>query len=347
MGLKKSAAAPAPLVEPDVVPDELPPASVMTVRLGWTRRILLLFWSATKTLPEVPTATPRGLLKSAAVPTPFVEPDELPASVMTLRLGKMRRILWLLRSATKTLPEVSTATLRGQLKSAAVPTPLVEPDKVPDELPPASVMTSRLGWIRRILLLFWSATYTSTLPEVPTATPEGLLKSAAVPTPSVEPDELPASVMTLRLGKMRRILWLLRSATKTLPEVSTATPKGLLKSAAVPTPLVEPDVVPDELPPANVMAVRLGRMRRIMLLLESATNTLPELCTAIPLGWLKSAAVPTPGVEPDVVPDALPPASVRTVCASARVNARNMQTTTSFEDIRWAGAGERAPPLAV
>ena len=172
MGLKKSAAAPAPLVEPDVVPDELPPASVMTVRLGWTRRILLLFWSATytSTLPEVPTATPEGLLKSAAVPTPSVEPDELPASVMTLRLGKMRRILWLLRSATKTLPEVSTAPPRGQLKSAAVPTPLVEPDKVPDELPPASVMTSRLGWIRRILLLFWSATYTSTLPEVSTAT---------------------------------------------------------------------------------------------------------------------------------------------------------------------------------
>ena len=237
-------------------------------------------------------------------------------------------------------PKVSAATPLGLKKSAAAPAPLVEPDVVPDELPPASVMTVRLGWTRRILLLFWSAT--KTLPEVPTATPRGLLKSAAVPTPSVEPDELPASVMTLRLGKMRRILWLLRSATKTLPEVSTATPKGLLKSAAVPTPLVEPDVVPDELPPANVMAVRLGRMRRIMLLLESATNTLPELSTATPLGWLKSAAVPTPGVEPDALPDALPPASVRTVCASARVNARNMQTTTSFEDIRWAGAGERA-----
>ena len=66
--------------------------------------------------------------------------------------------------------------------------------------------------------------------------------------------------------KMRRILLLLTSATITLPEVSTATPLGLLKSATEPTPLVEPDVVPDEPPPASVMTVRLGKMRRILLL---------------------------------------------------------------------------------
>ncbi len=84
MGLEKSAAVPTPSAEPDVLPDALPPASVMTLRLGWIRRILWLSWSATKTLPEVPTATPRGLLKRAAVPTPSVEPSELPASVMTL-----------------------------------------------------------------------------------------------------------------------------------------------------------------------------------------------------------------------------------------------------------------------
>ena len=57
----------------------------------------------------------------------------------------MRRTLWLLRSATITLPEVSTATAEGNAKSAAVPTPLVEPDVVPDEPPPASVITVRLG----------------------------------------------------------------------------------------------------------------------------------------------------------------------------------------------------------
>jgi hypothetical protein len=57
---------------------------------------------------------------------------------------------------------------------------------------------------------------------------------------------------------MKRTLWLLLSATITLPEVSTATPAGKLKSAAVPSPLMEPDVVPDKLPPASVMTLRLG-----------------------------------------------------------------------------------------
>ena len=59
-------------------------------------------------------------------------------------------------------------------------------------------------------------------------------------------------------GYMKRILWLEVSATITLPEVSTATPPGLLKSAAVPTPLAEPPKLPDVLPPASVMTVRLG-----------------------------------------------------------------------------------------
>ena len=55
-----------------------------------------------------------------------------------------------------------------------------------------------------------------------------------------------------------RMRWLSESATYTLPEVSTATPKGTLNSAAVPTPSVEPNVVPVVLPPASVMTVRLG-----------------------------------------------------------------------------------------
>ena len=63
-------------------------------------------------------------------------------------------------------------------------------------------------------------------------------------------------------------------------------------------------------------------MRRILLLLLSATITFPEVSTTTAIGWLKSAAVPTPLVEPNVVPVVLPPASVMTVCASARINAR-------------------------
>ena len=116
---------------------------------------------------------------------------------------------------------------------------------------------------------------------------------------------------------MRRILLFCMSATITLPEVSTATPAGLVKSAAVPTPFVKPGVKPDELPPTSVMTVRLGEMRRILLLPLSATITLPEVSTATQLGALKSAAVPTPLVKPPVVPDELPPASVMTRPAAA------------------------------
>ena len=57
-------------------------------------------------------------------------------------------------------------------------------------------------------------------------------------------------------------------------------------------------------------------MRRILWLKVSATITLPEASTATPKGWLKSAAEPTPSVEPDATPVVLPPASVMTVCAS-------------------------------
>ena len=63
------------------------------------------------TLPEESTATPLGLLKSAAVPIPLLEPIAAPASVITVRLGLMRRILLFHLSATRTLPKVSTATL--------------------------------------------------------------------------------------------------------------------------------------------------------------------------------------------------------------------------------------------
>ena len=56
---------------------------------------------------------------------------------------------------------------------------------------------------------------------------------------------------------MRRILWL-PSDTSRAPVASTAMPPGFKNSAAVPTPLVEPDTAPVEPPPANVTTVRLG-----------------------------------------------------------------------------------------
>jgi hypothetical protein len=86
---------------------------------------------------------------------------------------------------------------------------------------------------------------TSTLPEAFIATPEGEEKRAEVPSPSANaPPVVPASVTTLRLGKMTRIRWLLESATYTLPNESSATPQGELNCAAVPTPSENPDTLP-------------------------------------------------------------------------------------------------------
>jgi hypothetical protein len=83
-----------------------------------------------------------------------------------------------------------------------------------------------------------------------------------------------------------RILWLPPSATMTFPELlSTATPRGALKSAAVPTPLILPVVVPVEPPPASVVTTPVGVIDRILLLTWSTTMTFPELLsTAMPSG---------------------------------------------------------------
>ena len=100
--------------------------------------------------------------------------------------------MWLSASATYTLSLLSTATPKGLLKEAAVPVPFAEP-----ALPvPAKVLTSPAGVIFLIRLLVTSATYTLSL--LSTATPEGPLKEAAVPVPSAEPvtPAVPAKVVT-------------------------------------------------------------------------------------------------------------------------------------------------------
>ena len=94
-----------------------------------------------------------------------------------------------------------------------------------------------------------------------------------------------------------RIMLLPKSATNTVPDASTATPEGQAKSAAEPTPLIEPGVVPVVEPPASVVTVPLGEMARILLLTKSATSTVPDASTAMPRGRLKSAAEPTPLIE--------------------------------------------------
>jgi hypothetical protein len=58
-------------------------------------------------------------------------PDEpaVPASVVTTPLGVTFRMVVLLVSATKTLPDPSTATPLGQEKRAAAPVPSTLPDE--------------------------------------------------------------------------------------------------------------------------------------------------------------------------------------------------------------------------
>ena len=74
-------------------------------------------------------------------------------------------------------------------------------------------------------------------------------------------------------GKLltRRILLPFVSATYTVPEESAATPRGKSNSAAEPTPFEEPNALPVPPPPASVMTVRLGNMRRSLWLKVSAT----------------------------------------------------------------------------
>ena len=53
-------------------------------------------------------------------------------------------------------------------------------------------------------------------------------------------------------------MFLRASATYTVPTASTAMPQGPEKSAAVPTPLLKPEVVPAAPPPASVTTVWSG-----------------------------------------------------------------------------------------
>jgi hypothetical protein len=106
-------------------------------------------------------------------------------------------------SPTYTLPDESTATPTGILNLALVPVPSADPS----ELLPANVVTTPDGVILRILKLAKSATYR--FPAESSATPKGLLKLALVPVPLVDPDELPANVVTTPADVILRIRWLL------------------------------------------------------------------------------------------------------------------------------------------
>src|SRR4051812_4347658 len=104
--------------------------------------------------------------------------------------------------------------------------------------------------------------------------PLGKLNLATLPTPSALPEEnaAPANVVTTPPGMILRIVLLLESATYSVPVVSTVIPEGLANRAALPVPSTWP-----ELPatPASVLTTPAGVIVRIVLLLESATYTVP------------------------------------------------------------------------
>src|SRR6267142_991245 len=151
-----------------------------------------------------------------------------------------------------------------------------------------------------------SATFT--LPTASVATPNGRLKLAAAPTPSVLPPAPadPANVLTTPAGVILRMVLLYVSDTYTLPALSVATPDGNLKLAAVPVPSALPATPAD---PASVLTAPAGVITRIVWLYVSATYTLPAPSIAAPHGVLKRAAAPLPSALPVNPAD---PASVLT-----------------------------------
>ena len=125
--------------------------------------------------------------------------------------------------------------------------------------PPGAANTP-VGWVTicgaleklpsRTRSLSVSSTYRLPLPS--TAMPDGPLKSALAPVPSVLParDGVPASVVTTPAGVISRMVLPFSSQTKRLPFASIVIPSGTLNRAAVPVPSVLP-----ELPPLPAMVV--------------------------------------------------------------------------------------------
>src|SRR3954452_9046813 len=127
----------------------------------------------------------------------------------------------------------------------------------------------------------------------------GPLNCASVPVAFVEPAVVcPANVVTTPAAVILRIRLLFVSATKMLPEASTAIPAGPLNSAAVPVALIIP-AMPS---PANVVTTPAGVILRMRLVSASATYMLPELSKSKPLGPLSLAPVPVPSSQPLVEP---------------------------------------------
>src|SRR5262245_21915945 len=117
VGTEKRAALPVPSTDPV---DPACPASVVTTPAGVIIRTVLLLPTCTYRLSAASIATAFGELNRAAAPVPYVLPEfsAKPANVVTVPSGVTLRIVWLLRSATKTLRCESSATPNGYANRA-------------------------------------------------------------------------------------------------------------------------------------------------------------------------------------------------------------------------------------
>jgi hypothetical protein len=111
-------------------------------------------------------------------------------------------------------------------------------------------------------------------------------------------------VETMPAGVIIRRRLLSRSASYTMPELSTATPDGFQKLALAAAPSLAP-TAPD---PATVVTTPLGAIARMRWFPVSTTYTVPSLSTARPVGAPKLALLPAPSLKV-AVPE---PASVDT-----------------------------------
>ena len=143
----------------------------------------------------------------AFVPTPLFVPAAPPTSAHAVPSGSTATTRWFV--TTNAVPLVAlTATAYGDVSSAAVPTPLASPASAPVAPPPMTVVTAPVSCTRRIAWLPVSQTR-SILLKVEKPTPQGVLKSAAVPAPfaSAEPASTPvapppATVVTAPVARL-------------------------------------------------------------------------------------------------------------------------------------------------
>ena len=218
------------------IPYGAPKSTTRLDGIGAVVRIVLFRVSATYRSPFAFTAIPWGMLNRSQFAVP-IHPGQ-PAIVVTTPPAVIFRIVWLLVSATYSVPVPSTAIPCGPPNRAALPVPSFDPNA---PAWPASVVTTPAGVICRIVLLLESATYT--VPAVSTATPSRTIESRGAAGAVGASDSSPPGPRAS--SRCRRVqfsgscdcCW---SATYTLPVLSTATPRGPLNRAALPVPSVLP-----------------------------------------------------------------------------------------------------------